>query len=156
VKVYVGTFLFAVASALFPLLNVEAFIAGLSAIDQASGLWLLSFVAGLGQAVGKVFWYQVGSASLSWRYVRRKMATPSWHSRYEAVKTRTDERPWTGFAFLFFSALTGLPPLAITAVLAGQLRLNRLWFYLTVVVGRTLRFAVVIEVVDAIRRSGLF
>jgi membrane protein YqaA with SNARE-associated domain len=156
VKVYAATFLFAVASALLPLLNIEAFIAGLSAIDETSGLWLLSFVAGLGQAVGKVLWYQVGSASLSWRYVRRKMASPSWRSRYAAVKARTDERPWTGFAFLFFSALTGFPPLAITSVLAGQLRLNRLRFLLTGVDGGTLRFAVVIEVVDAIRHSGLF
>jgi membrane protein YqaA with SNARE-associated domain len=154
--VYVGTFLFAIASALFPLLNVEAFIAGLSAIDQASGLWLLSFVAGLGQAVGKVFWYAVGAASLNWQYVKKKMAAPAWRSRYESVKARTDDRPWTGFAFLFFSALTGFPPLAITAVLAGQLRLNRLWFYLTVVVGRTLRFAAVIAGVDALRHSGLF
>ena len=72
-KVYVSTFLFAIASALLPILNVEAFVAGLSAIDQTSGLWLLSLTAGLGQAVGKVFWYEIGRSSMNWQYIRKKM-----------------------------------------------------------------------------------
>ncbi len=155
-KVYLSTFLFAIASALFPLLNVEAFIAGLSAISRSSGLWSIAFVAGLGQAVGKVFWYQVGRSSMNWTYIRKKMAAPGWKARFDAVKKRTDEKPWTGFVFLFLSAVLGFPPLAITAVLAGQLRFSRLWFYLTVAVGRTLRFAAVIGGVDFIRNSGLF
>jgi membrane protein YqaA with SNARE-associated domain len=156
VKVYVSTFLFAIASALVPILNVEAFIAGLSAIDQASGLWLLSATAGLGQAVGKIFWYEVGRSSMNWSYIRKKMESPSWRSRYDRVKTRVDRQPWTGLSVLSFSAVTGFPPLAITAVLAGQLRINRAWFYILVAVGRTLRFALVIAGVDYLRHSGLF
>ena len=155
-KVYVSTFLFAIASALLPILNVEAFVAGLSAIDQTSGLWLLSLTAGLGQAVGKVFWYEIGRSSMNWQYIRKKMEAPSWQARYDKVKAQVDRQPWTGFGVLFFSAVSGFPPLAVTAVVAGQLKLNRPWFYLLVTVGRTLRFALVIAGVDYLRHSSLF
>jgi membrane protein YqaA with SNARE-associated domain len=156
VNVYLTTFLFAIASALVPILNIEAFIAGLSAIDQVAGLWVLSFTAGLGQAVGKVFWYEVGRSSMNWAYIRRKMESPGWQTRYDKVKALVDERPWTGLGVLFFSAVAGVPPLAVIAVLAGQLRLSRTWFYLLVVVGRTLRFAVVVASFDYLRHTGLF
>ncbi len=44
-------------------------------------------------------------------------------------------------ALLFASSLIAIPPLAITAVLAGQLEFSRVLFYLTIVAGRTLQFA---------------
>jgi membrane protein YqaA with SNARE-associated domain len=44
-------------------------------------------------------------------------------------------------AVVFSSSLVAVPPLAVTAVLAGQLRINRVAFYGSVVVGRTLQFA---------------
>jgi len=42
---------------------------------------------------------------------------------------------------IFSSALVALPPLAITAVLAGQLQFSRVLFYAMIIVGRTLQFA---------------
>ncbi len=47
-------------------------------------------------------------------------------------------------AILFVSASVGLPPLAIMAVIFGQLRFNRWWFCITTGAGRTLRFAAVL------------
>ncbi len=155
-KLLLATFGVAVASALFPLINIEAYIAGVAALVTTFGIWPVSLVAAAGQAVGKVFWYEVGRSSMKWSYIQKKMESPRWQVQYDRMKTRIDDRPWVGMALLFFSATLGFPPLAIMAVLAGQLRFNRFSFYVTTFVGRTLRFAAVLGGVSLLARSGLF
>ncbi len=155
-KLLLATFGVAVASALIPVINIEAYIAGIAALVDSYGIWPVSLVAAAGQLVGKIIWYEVGAASMTWPYIQKKMASPQWQRQYEKVKARTDNRPWVGSGLLFVSATLGFPPLAIMAVLAGQLRFHRLWFYLTTFVGRTLRFAGVLGGVSLITHSGLF
>ncbi len=155
-KLMLATFGVAIASALFPLINIEAYIAGVGALVSSFGIWPVSLVAAAGQALGKVVWYEVGRSSMHWPYIQKKMASPGWQRQYEKVKARTDKRPWTGIALLFVSATLGFPPLAIMAVLAGQLTFHRVWFYLTTFIGRTLRFAAVLGGVSLLAHSGLF
>lgn len=140
-RLLLATFGMGVLSAVFPLVNMEAYIAGIAALIGDLNIWVVAFVAGIGQAVGKIPWYEVSRNSMNWSYVRRKMENPDWRRRYEKVKATTDERPWVGFALLFTSSLIAVPPLAITAVLAGQLRFNRVGFHTAIIVGRTLQFA---------------
>jgi membrane protein YqaA with SNARE-associated domain len=155
-KLLLTTFAVAVASALFPLINIEAYIATVGALVDSYGVWPVSIVAALGQAIGKVFWYEVGRSSMNWAYIQKKMETPRWRQQYDKVKTRTDERPWVGISLVFASATLGVPPLAIMAVLAGQLRFSRFWFYLTTFVGRTLRFAAVLGGIGWLSHTSLF
>lgn len=155
-KLLLVTFGLAVASALIPIINIEAYIAGIATLVDDYGVWPVSLTAAAGQTLGKAVWYEVGNASMSWPYIQKKMAAPKWQRQYEKVKSRTDERPWVGSALLFVSATVGFPPLAIMAVLAGQLRFHRLWFYATTFVGRTLRFAAVLGGVSLLTDSGLF
>jgi membrane protein YqaA with SNARE-associated domain len=140
-KLLLATFAMGVLSALFPLVNMEAYIAGIATIVGDLNIWLIAVVAGIGQSVGKIPWYEVSRSSMDWPYIRRKMENPDWRRRYDRIKSMTDERPWVGIALLFASSLIAIPPLAITAVLAGQLRFNRVMFHLTIIVGRTLQFA---------------
>ncbi len=140
-RLLLATFAMGVLSAVVPLINMEAYIAGIAALIGDINIWLVALVAGTGQAVGKIPWYEVSRRSMDWSYIRRKMANPDWARRYERIRTTTDQRPWIGMALLFTSALIAIPPLAITAVLAGQLRFNRLAFHTTIIVGRTLQFA---------------
>lgn len=155
-KLLLATFGVAVASALFPLINIEAYIAGISALVDNYGIWTVSLVTAAGQAVGKILWYEVGRSSLNWRYIQRKMERPGWKRQYERVKAQTDEREWAGIGLLFISATVGFPPLAIMAVLAGQLQFHRFWFYFVTFVGRALRFAAVLGGVAWLSQSGLF
>ncbi|MGH3447065.1 MAG: VTT domain-containing protein [Nocardioidaceae bacterium] len=155
-KLLLATFGVAIASALFPLINIEAYIAGIGALVDNFGIWPVSFVAAAGQAVGKVFWYEVGRSSLNWRYIKKKMEAPAWQKRYDQVKTMTEERPWTGMGLLAVSAVLGFPPLAVMAVLAGQLKFHRVWFYAITFFGRSLRFAAVLGGVAYLIHSGLF
>jgi len=141
VRLLLATFGVGVVSAAFPLVNMEVFITGLGVAVGEPNIWFIALSGGLGQAVGKIPWYEASRRSMDWGYIRKKMEKPKWKRRYDKVRSVSEERPWVGMAMLFSSALVAVPPLAITTVLAGQLRFSRPLFYLAIVVGRTLQFA---------------
>jgi membrane protein YqaA with SNARE-associated domain len=113
-----------IASALIPLINIEVYLIGLAAVTSNNHIWFLAAVGGLGQMMGKMIWYYLGANALRWGWVRRKVETPKAQAKLELWRTRTQDRPIVGAALLFASALSGFPPFAIVAVLAGQLRMN--------------------------------
>jgi membrane protein YqaA with SNARE-associated domain len=144
VKLVIGTFLFSVASALIPILNVEAYLAAVAIKAQNLSDWQLAAVGGAGQSAGKILWYVAGIHSLKVRWIRQKMETEKWQLSYERWHERIVGRPVFAGAISFASAVTGFPPLAVIAVLAGTLRMNFTIFILTVLVGRTIRFWLVL------------
>jgi membrane protein YqaA with SNARE-associated domain len=144
VKLVIGTFLFSVASALLPILNVEAYLAAVALKAHNLSDWQLAAVGGGGQSVGKILWYLAGIHSLKIRWIRQKMDTEKWQVSYEKWHERIVGRPLFAGAISFGSAVTGFPPLAVIAVLAGTLRMNFTIFMVTVFVGRTIRFWLVL------------
>lgn len=140
-KLLLATFGVGVVSSVFPLVNMEVYIGGVAATMDDFDIWLVALVGGIGQSVGKVPWYEVSRRSMSWGFVRRRMERPGWQLRYTKIKQRSHDRPLLASSFLFSSALVALPPLAMTAVLAGQLEFNRALFHATIIVGRSLQFA---------------
>jgi membrane protein YqaA with SNARE-associated domain len=144
VKLVIGTFLFSVASALLPILNVEAYLAAVALKAHNLSDWQLAAVGGLGQSVGKIFWYVAGRESLRIKRVRQKMETEKWQASYEKWHERIVGRPVLAGTISFGSAVTGFPPLAVIAVLAGTLRMNFTLFMVTVFAGRTIRFWLVL------------
>ena len=139
-----GLFAVSVASALVPLINVEAYLVGLVALTGSDAVWLLSLVCGVGQMVGKVVWYYLGANALKWGWVRRKVEKPKAQAKLELWRARTHDRPSFAAGLVLVSAVTGFPPFAIIAVLAGQLRMNLTMFIVVGTAGRTLRFAAVL------------
>jgi membrane protein YqaA with SNARE-associated domain len=144
VKLILGTFLFSIASALIPILNVEAYLAAVALKAHNLSDWQLAAVGGAGQGVGKVLWYLAGTQSLRIRRIRQKMETEKWQVSYLKWHERIVGRPVLAGGISFTSAVTGFPPLAVIAVLAGTLRMNFTIFIVTVVVGRTIRFWLVL------------
>jgi len=144
VKLLIGTFLFSVASALIPILNVEAYLAAVALKAHNLSDWQLAAVGGAGQSVGKVLWYLAGTQSLRIRWIRQKMETEKWRYSYARWHERIVGRPVFAGAICFASAVSGFPPLAVIAVLAGTLRMNFAIFLATVFVGRTIRFWLVL------------
>ena len=140
----ITTFGIAIVSALCPLVNIELYMAGVGAFGHATGFWSVVLLAAAGQSIGKLFWYQVGCSSLNWSFMRRKTESPRWKRQFDKLKRQTEQRPWAGVGLVFASASAGLPPLAIMAVLTGQLNFGRVAFVATTFVGRTLRFAVLL------------
>jgi membrane protein YqaA with SNARE-associated domain len=145
-----------VASALVPLINIEAYLAVRAALVGTGGLWWLSFVAAAGQMLGKLVWYRIGTRSLGWGWVRRRIDKPRAQERLALWRRRTQDRPGAAGLLVLASALGGLPPFAIVAVVAGQLRLNVTVFLVLGLLGRWLRFAAVLGGVGWLDAVGLF
>jgi membrane protein YqaA with SNARE-associated domain len=134
----------AFASALVPLINIEAYLGVRGSVGSVGSVWVLGFAAAFGQMVGKVVWYYLGATSLNWAWVRKRIETPKAEARLERWRARTHERPILTGSLVFVSAFSGFPPFAILAVLAGQLRMNLALFFVLGLAGRWLRFAAVL------------
>ncbi|MGI8900006.1 MAG: VTT domain-containing protein [Nocardioides sp.] len=151
----IGLFSVGVASALVPLINIEAYLGVRAAVSSVGNIWVLGLVAAVGQMVGKVVWYYLGANSLSWGWIRRKVEQPKNAARLETWRARTHDRPLVAGVMLFASALLGFPPFAIVAVLAGQLRMSLTLFLGLGLTGRWLRFVAVLGgaqwLLDALR-----
>ena len=134
----------AFASALVPLVNIEAYLGVRGSVGGIDNVWVLGLAAGFGQMVGKVVWYYLGASSLHSGWVRRRMETPKAQARLETWRLRTHERPVLAGALVFGSAFSGFPPFAILSVLAGQLRMQLALFFGLGLAGRWLRFTAVL------------
>lgn len=133
-----------IASALVPLVNIEAYLGVRGAVSVRHGIWVLGLAAALGQMLGKLVWYHLGATSLEWPWVRRRIDSPKAQLRLQAWRLRVDRRPVLAAGITFLSALVGLPPFAILAVLAGQLRMSLALFLALGLAGRWLRFSAVL------------
>jgi membrane protein YqaA with SNARE-associated domain len=155
-KLLVTTFFVAFVSALVPLVNIEAYLATVGALVDQYGLWPVSFVAALGQSIGKMIWYEIGRQSLKWPYIQRKIAQPKWQQHYQRTRDRAESHVLGAATLVFLSATLGFPPMAVVAVVAGQLRFHRWVFYSTTLIGRTIRFAALLGGISLLAHSGLF
>lgn len=132
------------ASALVPLINIEAYLGVRAAVATVEGVWHLALAAACGQMVGKLVWYYLGARALSWGWIRRKVEKPKNAARLELWRRRTHDRPVLTGLLVFVSATTGLPPFAVLSVLAGQLRMNLMLFLVLGLAGRWLRFLLIL------------
>lgn len=142
-----GIFFSSVASALIPVINIEALLV-LAYAQSDAPLLVLALVAAVGQMAGKLLWYWGGTNVERAAWVRRYLAKPKAQASLEKWKERAEGRPWFTGGLLFVSAWTGFPPYAVTAVLAGVIRVHLSVFLVTGVVGRFLRFWTVLGGAD--------
>ncbi|MCF6378722.1 VTT domain-containing protein [Nocardioides KLBMP 9356] len=132
-----------IASALLPLINIEAILA-VSVSQAPEHVWGLLIAATVGQMVGKILWYWGGMHVDRAPWVHRQLQKPKAKASLDRWHERAEGRPWFTAGLLFFSAAVGFPPYAITAVLAGILRVPFGIFFMTGLLGRGLRFWAVV------------
>jgi membrane protein YqaA with SNARE-associated domain len=132
-----------IGSALLPLINIEAILA--VAVSQApAATWGLIAAATAGQMIGKVLWYWGGMHVDRAPWVHKHLQKPKAKASLDKWHARAEGRPWFTAGLLFVSASTGIPPYAVTAVLAGMLRVPFWIFMVTGLLGRGLRFWAVV------------
>ncbi len=147
-KLVLTTLVVAFGSALLPFVNIEAYLAAVGAAVRDVGIWEVAGAAAIGQTAGKVVLYYAADWAMKLPWIRRKMASPTWAKSYARWQTWIAEHPGGTVALLFASASVGFPPLYVMAVLAGQLRVNIWLFVSTCLVGRYLRFLVLLGAAD--------
>lgn len=132
-----------VASALVPLINIEAILA-VAVSEEPDATMSLVVAATLGQMAGKVFWYWGGMNVERAPWVHKQLQKPKAKASLDRWHERAEGRPWFTAGLLLVSAAVGFPPYAVTAVLAGVLRVPFWIFLVTGLVGRGLRFWAVV------------
>ncbi|MET0999015.1 MAG: VTT domain-containing protein [Marmoricola sp.] len=147
-KLVLTTLVVAFASAVLPFVNVEAYLAAIGAAIRDVGVWEVAAAAAIGQTVGKVMLYYAADWAMNLPWIRRKMASPKWARSYERWQAWIADHPGGTTALLAASASVGVPPLYVMAVLAGQLRVNIWLFVSTCLVGRYVRFLVLLGAAD--------
>lgn len=151
--VWLATLGVSVASAVLPIINLEIYLAGVAGASGVAGLGgggalLFAVAAGLGQTVGKVIWYEVARRGVESAWAQKKLSGPKISRSYATWTARMEGRPWYAAAIIFLAASVGLPPLLVMSAVAGALRM-RLWVFVpTVLLGRTLRFYLLLLGVD--------
>lgn len=131
-------------SAFIPVLNAEAYLAGVAIAYPAVPATALALAGAGGQMAGKYLWYLGAANAMKWSWLRTHMEAPKRKAAYGKWRERVEDRPVLAGAILFLSAFIGVPPLAITPILAGHLRMNVWLFLLVGLVGRWLRFELII------------
>lgn len=131
----------AFVSALLPVVNIETYVAAVSAGGVGGNLWVLCALVAVAQMAGKLVWFYAGAHAMEVGWVRRKMSTPRRSAQLQRWQVRVGGRPAIASATVFAAGAVGLPPLAVVSVLAGQLRVPLALFLLAGTAGRFMRFA---------------
>jgi membrane protein YqaA with SNARE-associated domain len=153
VKLVLTTLLVGFGSAVFPLINIEAYLGAVGAAVAHVGVVSVAAAAAIGQTAGKVVLYYAADWALNLPWIKKKMATAKWQSSYERWRVRIHEHPGQTSAILLASAGLGFPPLLVIAVLAGHLRVNIWLFVSTCLSGRFVRFLVLLGSADWLVRQ---
>lgn len=133
---------FGIGSALFPVLNAEAYALITASRSGVAVTVLVALALAVGQTLGKLGLFEGsrrGSHRLLSRRVRREReALDRWLARIE--KHLTQRR--TGVPLVLASASLGLPPLAVVSLAAGAAGQDRTDFVTACLIGRAARFLV--------------
>lgn len=144
------TFGVSIASALFPLINMEVILGGMAATVGDGHAFPLALTAGLGQMFGKIVWYEATRRSIETDWVQKKLSGDKIKNSYARWQARMDGRPWFAGAIMLISSFAGVPPLLVMAAVAGALRMRMYVFLPTILIGRTLRFWLVLAGVESL------
>jgi membrane protein YqaA with SNARE-associated domain len=137
--VWLTTFGVALLSAVIPLINIEIYLLGASALAPRAMVIPLIVAGTLGQVIGKIALYYAGTGAL-------KLPGKRLQAALQRMNTQMQERPNMGGALVFASATLGLPPYYLVTLAAGAAKMNLPMFLLVSLVGRLIRFTIVVAV----------
>ena len=96
-----------IASALLPLINIEAIL--VVSVSQAPGqMWGLLVAATIGQMLGKILWYWGGLHLERAPWVHRQLEKPKARASLDKWHERAEGRPWFTAGLLFVTWIAGI------------------------------------------------
>jgi membrane protein YqaA with SNARE-associated domain len=135
-----GTFIVAFVAGFIPLINVEIFLVGMIALlNLTDMLWLIALVAAVGQILAKIILYFASAGVL--KVSKGKRFTPA---KIEKLSAKILQGGWKGDAVILSSAFVGIPPIYLTALVAGLARYPLVKFVVMGLCGRFARFSIVV------------
>jgi membrane protein YqaA with SNARE-associated domain len=139
--VLAGAVAVGVGSALLPLVNAEAILAGAALTSPRPLVAGIALALALGQTAGKLAIFEGAR-----RGVLRRRQVDKPRGRWTARAVALLQCRWRGGGAVLLSAATGFPPLLLMSAVAGGAtagtRARRVDFVTCCMVGRSLRFLV--------------
>ena len=139
---YAVTFGMCVIGGFVPIINAEVYLATAGAMSERSMIIPLVLAGTLGQMTAKTAIFFAGQGML-----RLPVARDSERMQRVLAKAKA----WRGPVelFVFISAVVGIPPFYIVSLLGGALKLRPWHFIVLGLVGRFIRFYIVVAGANA-------
>jgi membrane protein YqaA with SNARE-associated domain len=138
---YGGTAVVCFISGLFPIINSELFLLGLSAwlVESWAQLPFVALAAAIGQMGANCIIYYVGLGLF-------ELPTGRWKEKIDRARVRVERWKRTPYAILAVASSVGLPPLVLVALAGGALEISFRAFALIGLGGRYVRFLVCVVI----------
>jgi membrane protein YqaA with SNARE-associated domain len=139
IGLYGGTYVICLISGFIPLVNAELFLIWISlTISKAEYIPIL-LLATSGQMTAKALMFLSGRGVISLSKKRYEKKILKIEAKMKKWETKID-------IFIFLSAFLGFPPFYIVSVLSGMTNVNFIRFCIAGLLGRALRFGLVMYV----------
>jgi len=141
VGLYGATFAVAFIAGMFPLVSIEVFLIGATALGaEPRTLPVLIAIAAVGHQIAKTITYYAGAGVF-------ELPRGRMRQRIEAAKARIERWNRRPRLILFIAAATGLPPLWALGFIAQPLmKMDIFTFTAISFIGRVLRYATLVAV----------
>jgi membrane protein YqaA with SNARE-associated domain len=137
VGIYTASFVVGFVSGLLPFVNSELYLVAVSAIVARHSLLPIALLSALGQMVAKTILFYAGRGVF-------QINMGKFERKIEAVQKKFQEWENKADVLILISAAGGIPPFYVVSFVAGALKLHYLRFLAVGIVGRSIRFAVII------------
>jgi membrane protein YqaA with SNARE-associated domain len=138
------TFFVSAASALVPLINIEAYLLA-AAVTVNDAWWLLALAAAAGQTLGKLLLFLAARGAIRGAWLTGRLHHKGVSDGRAARWMRKVRTHRSGpVAVLATSAVLGLPPLLATSVVAGTTTMRPALFGAVCLFGRWARFCLLL------------
>jgi membrane protein YqaA with SNARE-associated domain len=137
VGVYTASFVVGFVSGLVPFVNSELYLVAVSPLVARHSLLPIALLSAAGQMVAKTILFYAGRGIF-------KINMGKFAGKIEAVQRKFAE--WEGKTdiLILISAAVGMPPFYVVSFVAGALKLHYFRFLTVGIVGRSVRFALII------------
>lgn len=139
--IYGGTFVVSIIAGLVPLVNTEVFLVGLVrlAVDRSTQLPAIVVAAATGQMVAKIGLYHAGRGLL-------ELPRGRYQDKIETVRKKLEDWKTKPYLVYAISSVIGIPPMYLTVLAAGAMKIRFNAFLAIGLAGRLVRFAVLVAV----------
>lgn len=140
---FMSTLMVCIASGFIPLINAELYLIGVGLYESGHHYLLLATAAAIGQTIAKGIVFFISKHTQY--FMSEKYTT-------KLKKLELMQKRWSkaSLSVLFCSSSLGFPPLLLTSVYYGLVNLNFYQFITITLIGRWIRFAVILMVPGAL------
>ncbi len=137
IGIYAASFVVGFVSGLVPFINSEVYLVAVSTMVARPALLPIALLSAMGQMVAKTIIFYAGRGTF-------KINMGKFEKKIEAVQKKFQRWENKADVLMLISASVGMPPFYVVSFVAGALKLHYIRFLIAGIIGRSIRFAVIV------------